>query len=276
MMMSDKQRTVICYGDGGLDGKIPFMDLYVLAQSGKKLPKVCFFGTASGDNMGQTKYFERLFERYPCVTSSLSLFNPHTADIEDFIMSKDVIIVGGGHSKSMLILWKGYGLDHMLRSAYENGTVLSGGSAGSVCWFDQCITDSIPGRLSVMDCLGILPYSNCPHFASETRRDAYGYFVSTGQIKGGYAADDHAALHFVDGKLFRSVSNRPYAKTYKVEMQNGKLVQKRLRTKWLGLKENQDAFIFNSPMFEQEPEPKADVPALPAASESSIPIDIAP
>jgi dipeptidase E len=247
--MPDKQKTIIAFGDGGLDSKCAYIDLYILAQAKKKKPKVCFLPTAGADNQGLIKYFYSLYERYPCEASHLSLFNPHTADIKDFILSRDVIFVGGGQSKTMMAIWKGWQVDLFLKEAYENGTVLAGGSAGSVCWFDQCITDSIPGRLSVMDCLGFLHYSNCPHYASYSRRAAYAKHIMSGEIKLGYAADDYAGIHFVNGEFFRAVSGRPYAKVYKCEKIGDRYAQKRLKTKWLGMKEYQQEFIFNSPMF---------------------------
>ena len=242
-------KIVIALGDGGLDGSHPLMDLYILAQAKKPNPKVCFLPTASGDSPGLIKFFYSLYERYPCKPSHLSLFNPHTADIRDFLLSMDVVFVGGGQSKSMLAVWRGWQVDDMLREANENGTILSGGSAGSVCWFDSCITDSIPGSLTVMNCTGIVPYSNCPHFASRSRRASFAKFVASGEIKGGYANDDYAALHFINGKLFRSVSNRPYAKTWKVSMEDGKLSMERQKTDWLGMKENQQKYVFETPMF---------------------------
>lgn len=246
------RRQIICWGDGMLDGKAPFADLYTLAQTGKKEPRICFLSTASGDAEGYTKYFYHMFDRFPCKTYDLALFRPHTADIEGLIMDMDVVLVGGGQSKSMMATWRGWDLQYILRDAYNNGTVLAGGSAGSVCWFDECITDSIPGTLSVMTCLHFLPYSNCPHYASYSRRSAYTKFVSSGEIKGGYAADDYAGLHFVDGKLLRCISNRPYAYCYQVEKEGDKSVQKRLKTNWLGVKRYQDEYIFNSPMFVAE------------------------
>lgn len=248
--MSEIKKQVICMGDGGTDGKNPLMDLYILAQSNKRIPKICFLPTASGDNDGYVNYFKEVFNRYPCIPTSLSLFKLHTADIAGFIMDQDIVYVGGGQSKSMLGVWKEWNLDKILLDAYNNGTMLSGGSAGSVCWFDQCITDSIPGDLTVMNCLGVLPYSNCPHFASKSRRAAYAKFVQSGEIKAGYVADDYAALHFVDGKFLRAVANRPYAKAYSLSMKDNQLFQKRLKTKWLGLKEYKDELIFNAPAFE--------------------------
>lgn len=245
-------KQVIAMGDGGVDANAPLMDLYILAQTQSKRPKVCFLGTASGDNAGYAGYFEKVFSRYPCVPTHLSLFNPHVSDIHSFIMSQDVIYVGGGHTKSMLGVWREWGLDKILREAYENGVVLSGGSAGSVCWFDQCITDSIPGSLTVMNCLGILPYSNCPHFASQKRRNSYSRLIIDSKIKNGYAADDYAAIHFIDGKCHRAVGNRIYAKAHKLGLENGAFYHKKIKTHWLGSKEVQQEFIWNSPQFQSE------------------------
>jgi len=176
--------------------------------------------------------------------------------VKDFLLSQDIIFVSGGHTKSMLMLWNGYGIDAILREAYDNGVILSGGSAGSVCWFDQCITDSIPGTLSVMNCLGILNGSNCPHYASTTRREAYAHFVNSGEIAPGFAADDYAALHFQDGQLIRCVSTRQSAKCYKMQRENNKAVQHKLKTLFLGEKKHQDEFIFNAPCFDYLREPK--------------------
>jgi len=199
-----------------------------------------------------------MYDRFPCETSHFSVFNPHTSDLRGFFLSQDVILVSGGHSKSMMILWKGYGIDAILREAYEKGTILAGGSAGSVCWFDQCITDSIPGTLSVMDCLGFLPYSNCPHFGSKERQAAYSYFIRHNEIKSGYAADDDAGLHFVDGKLLRCVSSDRDDKCYNMFMNDKTYIKKRLKTFFLGEKSNQEQFIINAPCFsymkEQAPE----------------------
>lgn len=248
--MGEIVRQVIAMGDGGTDDKTPVLDLYILAQTKKTNPRICFLPTASGDNMGYANYFKQLFSRYPCRPSYLALFHPTTSHIREFIMEQDVIYVGGGHSKSMLGVWKEWEVDKYLREAYENGTILSGGSAGSVCWFEQCITDSIPGALTVMNCLGILPMSNCPHFASRERREAFSHYVSTNEIKEGYAADDFAALHFVNGKLERCVSSRPYAKCYKVGKDaEGKVFQKRLKTKFLGEKQHQEEFLWSAPCF---------------------------
>lgn len=238
-------RTIIAAGDGLLNERNPLQDFYILAQSKIKNPKICLLPTASGDNNGLVKYFENIFEKYPCKPSSLTLFNPHTADIEDFICNQNIIYVTGGQSKSMLGVWKEWGLDIILRKAYENNVIMAGGSAGSVCWFSQCITDSIPGSLSVMNALGFIPVSNCPHFLSQERRTSYRKFVANNSIVAGYAADDYAALHFENEELIRCVSSTHYSKCWKVSNEQ----QTRLKTIWLGLDQNQEELIWSSETF---------------------------
>src|SRR5260221_12132513 len=182
-------KQVIAMGTD-IDPENPLLDLYILAQSNKIEPKICLLPTASGDNNGYINMFYSIFKRYPCKVSHLSLFRPHTADMEDFLLNQDIIFVSGGQSKTMLGAWREWLIPDMLRKAYDNGTILSGGSAGSVCWFTECITDSIPGKLTVMPSLGILPYSNCPHFSSSERISSYIDNVNNKTISPGYVICD--------------------------------------------------------------------------------------
>ena len=71
-------------------------------------------------------------------------------------MKQDIIFVGGGNTKSMLAVWKDWGLDLLLKEAYEKGVIMSGVSAGAICWFDQGVTDSWAEDLKIMDCLGFM------------------------------------------------------------------------------------------------------------------------
>ena len=245
-------KQIIAIGGAGFNHKNPLLDLYIIAQSKAVLPKVMLLPTPAGDNPGLINYFHQMYEHLPCTASELSLFNPDVRDIEDFILSQDIIFVPGGHSKNALILWRDYGIDKMLRKAYNNGVILSGTSAGSVCWFNQCITDSVPGKLSVMPCLGILPYSNCPHFSSEQRQEAYERELEAYTIQNGYANDDCAAIHFVDGKFHRSVALVNDATSYECFIDvDGRYAQRDLGAVDLSNRDNMDTYIFNSTPFKQ-------------------------
>ncbi|MFN8374774.1 MAG: peptidase E [Anaerolineae bacterium] len=231
-------QQIIAMGGGGfsMEPDNLLLDRYVIEQTGETRPAVCFLAQASGEARDYIINFFKAFNELDCRASQLSLFQPHTADIEGFLMAQDVIYVGGGNTKSMLALWREWGLDVILRKAADNGTVLAGLSAGANCWFEQFTTDSIPGGLRVMkNGLGYLSGSCTPHYDGEAeRRPTLRRVISGGEMMPGYAFDDGAAGHFVDGKLKAVVSSRPNAKGYYVGLLEGEFAEKTLDTRYLG------------------------------------------
>ena len=93
--------------------------------------------------------------------------------MEDKIFKQDIIYVGGGNTKSMIAVWKEWNLHSLLRKAYENGIVMSGVSAGAICWFEKGISDSFAKELKIIDCLGIIEGIACPHFDEEKERKPF-------------------------------------------------------------------------------------------------------
>jgi peptidase E len=147
---------------------------------------------------------------------------PPTRDLEAFVMEQDVIYVGGGSTRNLMVLWREWGLDKIFRKAYHAGKILGGVSAGMNCWFEQCVTDSISVNLDPLDCLGFLPGSCCPHYDGEPhRRPRYREMIEAGQLRAGYAADDGAALHFIDDGLHKVVASRPNARAYRCGLRKG-------------------------------------------------------
>lgn len=230
-------RQIIALGGGGfsMEPDNPLLDLYILAQTKKQNPKVCFVPTASGDSENYISRFYKSFESHNCVPSHLSLFSPPSRDLEDYVMDKDVIYVGGGNTKNLITLWKDWSLDVILKKAWQEGIVMAGISAGSICWFEAGVTDSFGEGLEPLKSLGFLKGSNCPHYDGEAdRRPTYQRLVSAGQIPGGLAADDGTALHFIGSELHKAVSSRREAKAYQVELKDGKLKEEVLNTEYLG------------------------------------------
>jgi peptidase E len=114
-----------------------------------------------------------------------------------YLSDQDVILVGGGNTKSMLGVWREWALDNLLREAWESGTVLAGFSAGAICWFEQGLSDAWADRLAPVPGLGILPGSCCPHYSSEPdRRPIYHQLLLEGEISAGVGIDDGCAIHF--------------------------------------------------------------------------------
>jgi dipeptidase E len=224
-------RQIIAMGGGGFSmepGNLA-LDRYILSCAAKDSPRVCFVPTASGDADGNTLNFYKAFSTLSCVPSYLSLFNLPSADLECYVMDKDVIYVGGGNTRSLLALWREWGLDGIFRRAYEAGVVLAGISAGANCWFEQCTTDSIPGQISVLNCTGLLPGSFTPHYDGEAeRRPALSRLLLDNKILPGLAADNSAAAHFIDGALVKAVSSRPGAQVYRVSLDEGRVVEEKI------------------------------------------------
>lgn len=222
------QRQIIALGGGGFSDEPnnPLLDDYILNQSAKTNPKICFIGTASGDAFDYIKNFYRHFKQKDCIPVHLSLFQGHTNEIEEFILGQDILFVGGGNTRNLLVLWKEWGLDLIIKKAYAQGTILAGISAGSICWFEEGLTDSIPNQLNKLDCLGILEGSNCPHFDGEpARQSVYKGKIANGEMKGGIACDDGVALHFMNEKLKKVVSSRANKYAFQYEMKDA-LIEK--------------------------------------------------
>ncbi|MEC5423536.1 Type 1 glutamine amidotransferase-like domain-containing protein [Virgibacillus sp. C22-A2] len=230
-------RQIIALGGGGfsMEPDNPLLDKYILNQSKKINPKICFIPTASGDSDNYISRYYNFFNNQNCIPSHLSLFEPPTRDLEGFIMEKDILFVGGGNTKNLLALWKDWSLDCILRKAWNKGIILTGISAGSICWFDEGVTDSFGDGLEQIECLGFLKGSNCPHYDGDIeRRPAYHKLVASNNIKAGVAADDGVAIHYIEQEVSKVVSSRPEAKAYSISFDT-KVIEKELQTEFLGV-----------------------------------------
>ncbi|MBL8145267.1 MAG: peptidase E [Anaerolineae bacterium] len=227
---------IVALGGGGflMEPDNLALDRYLLAQTSNERPKVAYLGQAAGEHQDMILAFVRAYISLGAIPSWLSLFRPHTADIEGYLCEQDLIFVGGGNTKSMIALWREWGLDRILRKAGEGGTVLAGVSAGAICWFEAGTTDSIPGALTVVRALGYLGGGFSPHYDGESeRRPATQRLVAAGQLPDTYAMDDGAAAHFVDGKLVGVVTSRPNARGYRVTRQGDQAVETALPVHYL-------------------------------------------
>lgn len=223
-------------GGGGfsMEPENPLLDDYILAQTNKKKPKICFIGTASGDDQSYIDRFYDAFQLKNCITSHLSLFKNIPSNLEDYILSQDIIYVGGGNTRNMMVLWKTWGVDEVLKKAYHNGIILCGLSAGAICWFEEGLTDSFPNEIRSIDCLGILKGSYCPHYDGEKeRQEVYKNKIKTNEMKVGYACEDGVALHFMNEKLEKVISSRETANAYLFKAENTILTEELLKPKYL-------------------------------------------
>ena len=221
-------RNIIAIGGGGF-GANPgqgIIENYILKQTKKKNPSICFIPTATGDNEAYKVNFYSTFTNLDCRPSHLDFFK-RTPDLNELILNQDAIFVGGGNTKSMLAVWKEWRLDKILKKAYLNGIVMSGVSAGAICWFQNGITDSWASNLKMMPCLNFVKGTCCPHYDEEPeRKPAVRNLLLRNKIKNVYAVDGGAALHIKDEKIFKSVIFKKNKSSYLVDIEKKNINEK--------------------------------------------------
>jgi peptidase E len=217
-------RKILIAGGGFVSA--PFIR-YMAQLTGKPRPRVCYLPTAVGDRPDAAINFYKAcatLDVTPLVQASFIASTEQHESWEESLLSMDAIIASGGNTLNQQAIWRAQGIDVVLRQAWERGIVLGGSSAGSLCWFEEGTTDSRPKELSIVQCLGFLAGSHCPHYNSEPgRRPLYQSLVASGRMKPGYACDDDAGLYFENDRVARVVSTREGAKVYYVSRVDGEV-----------------------------------------------------
>jgi peptidase E len=201
-----------------------------------RAPKVCYVGTATGDQDWRAMQFTEAGRAAGVDVSLLKLFTmPNVDDLAALVLDQDVVWVEGGSVANLLALWRLHGLDQVFRQAWEAGVVLSGVSAGSICWHVGGTTDSFgPDLRPVTNGLGFLPYANGVHYdGEEQRRPKFHQYVAEGILPGGYATDNGAGLLYRGTELAEAVAEVPGKAGYQVSLVDGEVREERLDTRLL-------------------------------------------
>jgi peptidase E len=224
------ERQIVAIG-GGLfcDGLADFL----VGLTDRERPRVLYVGTAGAEDPAAALRMYDCFAHKADVRR-LEFFPWPPADLEAWVLEHDLVFVGGGNTANMLAIWREHGFDAALRSAWDQGVVLSGSSAGGICWFECGVTDSFGPQLEPMDCLGFLAGSLCPHYDDEEqRRPRYHALVEEG-FADGYAADAGVGLHFVGDELREVVACREGTTAYRVELEGDEVRETPLPARVLG------------------------------------------
>ena len=201
-----------------------------------RAPRLCHVGTAGGDQ----RWFQALLndagQAAGITVSQLSLFSmPNTDDMTGLLLEQDVVWVGGGSVANLLALWRLHGLDQSFRQVWEAGVVLSGVSAGSICWHVGGTTDSFgPDLRPVTNGLAFLPFSNGVHYDSEAqRRPLYQRLIADGTLPDGYATDDGTGLVYHGTELTETVTEIQGKGTYRVTREGRQAREERIEPRML-------------------------------------------
>ncbi|HEV7212825.1 MAG TPA: peptidase E [Blastococcus sp.] len=215
----------------------PVFDLAVDLAGAPEQPRLCYLGTATGDDPARVAGVYGAFAGSAVQVSHLSLFPmPTVADLRAHLLAQDVIWVGGGSVANLLAVWRVHGVDEVLAECWRAGVVLGGVSAGSLCWHVGGTTDSYgPDLRPVTNGLGLIPTSNGVHYDSEEqRRPLYQRLVADGTLPPGHATDDGVGLVYRGTELVEAVADRPDKAAYRVERgPDGTAVETRLEPRRL-------------------------------------------
>lgn len=214
----------------------PLLQQQMLSLAGVDEPRVCYVGTAGGDNPSDIEQFYRQMQRHRCRLSHLKLFEPHTDRFAEFFLQHDIVYVGGGATRNLMTLWRDWGLIEALREAWEAGVVMAGTSAGSICWFEGCITDSLPQRLLPLACTGFLSGAGCTHYDARPDRPAqFRRYLLEGAIPApGIATDNHTAIHYRGTQLLEVVTAVRGKQAYRLDVRAGAIHETALPARYLG------------------------------------------
>jgi dipeptidase E len=235
-------KVIVAIGGGEIRtrGTAP-IDREIIRLSNKKKPKLLFIPTASSDSERYWKHVQEYFGKFlKCKTDVLFLIKeqPSKAQLRRKILSADIIYVGGGNTLQMMRVWRRLGVDEFLKTAYENGTVLSGISAGAICWFDSGHSDSMSfynsKRWKYINVrgLGLIKGIHCPHYNSLTRgiprrRHFRDMIWKTGGI--GIAIENNCAIEFIDGRFYKVIASKNYARAYRIYETGGEVITEQIR-----------------------------------------------
>ena len=223
-------QAIVAIGGGEMNlGQTRAIDEYIVSLPDALMPRVLFIPTASGDHPGYIDSFTKAYASLGCAVDVLRLYGP-AADAPEAMDAKfaaDIVYVGGGDTDMMLDKWRKTGVDVHLRTAYERGAVLSGLSAGALCWAACGMTDRsddddfFPGWL---EGLGLLPFGIGVHYDEPfwQQLDA----LAAAQDKPVIALENCTALSVIDGHM-TVIRSREDRCAWLLRPENGALVKTR-------------------------------------------------
>lgn len=174
------------------------MARYLVEVSGVERPRVCYVPTATGDNPDRIAGFYEALQPYGFRPVHVALFRTPGEHTRELVLDSDIVYVAGGNTTAMLAVWRRFGFDEILREAWQKGILMSGHSAGAICWFEAYMSDSFGGSQPFRDGLGWLEGSCCTHYdAQPHRQPAFKAAVSDG-FPPGFALEDGTGL-FIEG-----------------------------------------------------------------------------
>lgn len=219
------------------------IDRKTIKLTGKQHPKLLFIPTASSDSEGYVEVVRKYFgKRLGCHVDVLYLLKSKLSNkkIRKKILNSDIIYVGGGNTLKMMTIWRKFGVDIILQEAAKKDIVLSGVSAGAICWFRYGNSDSRKyvksgtlkygnpaAPLIKIEGLNLVPALCCPHYDGDKERKPSLKLMMKNTPGVAIALDNCAALEIV-GNKYQIITSKNSANAYKVFWRRGKFFEEKI------------------------------------------------
>ena len=209
--MNEIEKKIIAIGGVGVTPESDKnLDQFILGQLKKTKNEIGFLATASKDD---DEKIEKFYKKFENSSSQLSHFNLTLSvnGFSEWLLNKDLIYVGGGNTSFMLKIWRENNFEQVFKKAYEKGIILSGVSAGAVCWFDWILSDSAGLGFKPLKGINLIEGSCTPHSSNIERINEFKLNIKNNKLPNGIAIDDGVAVVFIDGKpteVYSTINNQ--------------------------------------------------------------------
>ena len=162
----------VLIGGKGKDSNLNHIENETIKMTNKKNPIILYCPYATKDIEKSINKFHNLMNNLECEIIDLTFDNINDFD---FLLNKaDILYVGGGVSDDLVDIFKKNNLDKVLYKYLDSNKIYAGSSAGAMLYTKVAMGDKDMFsdnfhnyNYKMVDCLGILNISICPHYQNE-------------------------------------------------------------------------------------------------------------
>lgn len=218
--------------------KTQLIDKKILSLSKNKKPKVLLITNASNDNELFASLFKKYYEDLWSKVDFLFLVKEKYSfeEMEEKILSTDIIYVSWWNTLKMMTLWRKLWVDKLLKKALDKNIILSWVSAWAICWFKYWNSDSRKftsdsDKLIKVTWLNFVNWFMCPHYSSEQNRiDSLKNMLQKSSLVW-IALDDSTAI-LIDDDNYEILKSNEESKSYKIFWKWWKYYKSEINWKW--------------------------------------------
>ena len=162
----------VLIGGKGKDSNLNHIENEIIKMTNKKNPIILYCPYATKDIEKSINKFHNLMKNLECEIINLTFDNIN--DFDSLLNKADILYVGGGVSDDLVDIFKKNNLDKVLYKYLDSNKIYAGSSAGAMLYTKVAMGDKDMFsdnfhnyNYKMVDCLGILNISICPHYQNE-------------------------------------------------------------------------------------------------------------